>query len=515
MHRKIGLWPIRTASLRVSSGWINVERGNRSRVTTIGASTSLVWRRAVSIPKVVIVGRPNVGKSSLFNWIVGQRIAIVDPTAGVTRDRVTFVYEFEGRYFEFIDTGGMGVHDRDGLTKDVERQISIALDQADLVLFVADAQTGSLPLDELVAQRLRGLGKPILMVANKCDTAGDRTNAEAEFHKFGFDLVFTSVAHNVGREDLWAALLYRLPRETDAVAEPVMKLAVVGKRNAGKSTFVNQLAQQERMIVSETPGTTRDSVDVRFEHHGRTFVAIDTAGVQRTRSLNESVAFYSYSRAQRTIRRADVVIFFFDATEHVSQVDMRVAEAILENSKPCVLAVNKWDLLADKSTTGAFSEYLDKTLSTLTFAPRVFLTAKTAKNVQALVDVAWSLFKQANTRVSTADVNRALRDAVARRQPPVRFNRNLKMYYATQAGVNPPTIVVFCNDTRLVDPQYEKFLRNTLRNSLPFEEVPLRLVFRRRGAGKAEREVEEELGAAGMPVDAEAAESEPIETDGE
>jgi len=236
---------------------------------------------------------------------------------------------------------------------------------------------------------------------------------------------------------------------------------------------------------------------VRFEHNGRTFVAIDTAGVQRTRSINESIAFYSYSRALRTIRRADVVVFLFDATEHVSAVDMKLAEAILEHSKPCVLAVNKWDLLADKTTTGEFSDYLDKTLAPLQFAPRVFLTAKTGKNVQALVDVVWSLHKQANTRASTSDVNRALQEAVARRQPPVRHNGNLKMYYATQAGVNPPTVVVFCNDTRLVDPQYEKYLRNALRNSLPFEEVPLRLVFRRRGSGKVEKEVEAELGEAG------------------
>jgi GTPase len=455
----------------------------------------------MSIPRVVIVGRPNVGKSSLFNWLVGQRIAIVDPTAGVTRDRITFIYEFEGRFFEFIDTGGMGILDKDGLTKDVERQISVALDQADVVLFVVDAQTGKLPLDELVAERLRSLNKPVLLVANKCDAPGDRVNAEAEFRKFGYEMVFTTVAHNEGREDLWAGILSRLPQETDAVAAPIMKLAVVGKRNAGKSTFVNRLAEQERMIVSETPGTTRDSVDVRFEHHGRTFVAIDTAGVQRQRSLNESIAFYSYSRAQRTIRRADVVVFLFDATQHVSQVDVKLAEAILEHSKPCVLAVNKWDLLSDKTTTGEFSEYLDKTLPFLQFAPRVFLTALTGKNVQALVDVVWSLFKQANARATTADVNRALAEAVARKQPPVRHNRNLKLFYATQAGVNPPTVVIFVNDVRLVDPQWEKYLTNALRNSLPFEEVPLRLVFRRRGAGKVEKEVEEELGEAGLPVD--------------
>jgi GTP-binding protein len=454
----------------------------------------------VSIPRVVIVGRPNVGKSSLFNWIIGQRIAIVDPTAGVTRDRISFISEFDGRFFEFIDTGGMGILDRDGLTKDVERQISIALDQADFVLFVVDAQTGMLPLDELVSERLRSLDKPVVVVANKCDTQGDRTNAEAEFHKIGHDLVFTSVAHNIGREDLWTALLSRLPKETEFVAAPEMKLAVIGKRNAGKSTFVNCLAAQERMIVSETPGTTRDSVDVRFDHHGKTFVAIDTAGVQRTRSINESVAFYSYSRALRTIRRADVVVFLFDGTQHVSAVDMKLAEAILEHSKPCVLAVNKWDLLADKTTTSEFSDYLDKTLAPLQFAPRVFITAKTGKNVQALVDVVWSLYKQANTRASTPEVNRALQEAVARKQPPVRHNRNLKMHYATQAGVNPPTVVIFCNDPRLVDPQYEKYLRNALRNSLPFEEVPLRLVFRRRGGGKAERDVEAELKDAGAPA---------------
>jgi GTP-binding protein len=460
-------------------------------------------RAPVLIPKVVIVGRPNVGKSSLFNWLVGQRIAIVDPTAGVTRDRITFLYEFEGRFFEFIDTGGMGVLDKDGLTKDIERQITVALDQADFVLFVVDAQTGMLPLDELVAQRLRGLDKPVVLVANKCDSKSDRMNADAEFRKLGYPMVQTTVAHNEGREDLWTAVLGGLPTETGQASAPIMKLAVVGKRNAGKSTFVNRLAEQERMIVSETPGTTRDSVDVRFEYNGRTFVAIDTAGVQRKRALNESVEFYSYSRAQRTIRRADVVVLFFDATQHVSQVDVHLAEAILEHSKPCVLAVNKWDLLADKTTTGEFSDYLDKTIPMLDFAPRVFLTAMTGKNVQALVDVVWSLFKQANARASTADVNRALQAAVARKQPPVRNNRNLKMFYATQAGVNPPTVVVFCNDVRLVDPQYEKFLRNQLRTSLPFEEIPLRLVFRRRGAGKVEREVEAELDEAGMPKEAE------------
>ena len=449
----------------------------------------------------MIVGRPNVGKSSLFNWIIGQRIAIVDPTAGVTRDRISFIYEFDGRFFEFIDTGGMGILDRDGLTKDVERQISIALDQADLILFVVDAQTGMLPLDELVSERLRSLDKPVVVVANKCDTQGDRTNAEAEFHKIGHTIsslpawLTTSVAKISG-----PPCCRRLPKETESVAAPEMKLAVIGKRNAGKSTFVNCLAAQERMIVSEMPGTTRDSVDVRFDHNGKTFVAIDTAGVQRTRSINESVAFYSYSRALRTIRRADVVVFLFDGTQHVSAVDMKLAEAILEHSKPCVLAVNKWDLLADKTTTGQFSDYLDKTLAPLQFAPRVFITAKTGKNVQALVDVVWSLYKQANTRASTPDVNRALQEAVARKQPPVRHNRNLKMYYATQAGVNPPTVVIFCNDPRLVDPQYEKYLRNALRNTLPFEEVPLRLVFRRRGGGKAERDVEAELEDAGAPA---------------
>jgi GTP-binding protein len=445
-------------------------------------------------PKVVIVGRPNVGKSSLFNWLVDQRIAIVDPRAGVTRDRVSFVYDIQGRAIELVDTGGMGIEDSQGLTDDVERQISIALAEADLILFVVDAHTGLLPLDELVAHRLRSLDKPILVVANKCDDRKARENANAEFHRLGHELIFVSAAHNINRSELWDAIVRRTPVVQDSHPNPVMKLAVVGKRNVGKSTFINQLAQSERMIVSETPGTTRDSVDVRFEHNGQVFVAIDTAGVQRKRSLQDSVDFYGFSRAQRTIRRADVVLFFVSSTEELSQVDVRLAQYILEQAKPCVLIVNKWDLLADQLATSQFAEYLDSALPTLDFAPRVFITARTGKHVTDAIDVAWSLFKQAHTRESTSAVNRALETIVARRQPPLRFQRQAKFFYATQAGVNPPTIVVFCNQPSLVDPQYERYMKNSFRALLSFEEIPIRLVFRKRSdRGAVEKRIEAEL----------------------
>jgi GTP-binding protein len=436
----------------------------------------------VAIPKVVIVGRPNVGKSSLFNWLVGQRIAIVDPTAGVTRDRVNFILEHEGQYLELVDTGGMGIEDGDGLTKDVERQIAIALAEADAILFVVDAQTGLLPLDQLVAEKLRHMDKPVLAVANKCDNAKMRANAEAEFYSLGRELVFVSTVHNVGREAFWPELLKITPKETTGADDVTMKIAVVGKRNAGKSTFINFLAESERMIVSEVPGTTRDSVDVRFQHNDRTFVAIDTAGVRRTRSLANGIEFYSFSRAQRTIRRADVVLLFIDSQVPLSKVDQQLAHFIAEHHKPCILVVNKWDL-ASGVTTSEFNDYLEKSIGGLDFAPRAFITAKTGKNVGKLVDLAWSLFKQASVRVPTPELNRVLRDAVERRNPPLRQNRTPKLYYATQAAVSPPTLVLFCNGPKLLDPTYQRYLLNAFRENLPFSEVPIRLCFRKRGEG--------------------------------
>lgn len=429
--------------------------------------------------KVAIVGRPNVGKSSIFNWLAGSRIAIVDPTAGVTRDRVTFPDEWDGITLELVDTGGMGIEDRDGLTRDIEQQIEQAVEEAAVILFVVDAQTGMTELDRQVQRRLRKANKPILLVANKCDN--DRLLHQAsEFHSLGWEPLCVSVTANRNRPRLRSAILEQLPPAEDVAPVPItMKLAVVGKRNAGKSTFINELAHAERMIVSEVPGTTRDSVDVHFELHGKQFVAIDTAGVRRARSISDSVEFYGLARAQRSIRRADVVLLFLDPTTEIGKPDKQLAQYVVDQYKPCIFVVNKWDLMRPKPTS-EFNEAIEAALPTLGFAPRVFITACSGKNVQGLVDLAQNLFAQSNARVSTGVLNRVLRAALERNPPPVRGQRRTKVFYAAQVSTAPPTVVLFCNAPRSLDPTYQRYLLGAMRDELPFCEIPIRLVLRQR-----------------------------------
>lgn len=441
------------------------------------------------VPQVVIVGRPNVGKSSLLNWQAGRLVSVVDPMAGVTRDRVTYLMQAGERYFELVDTGGIGIDDPDDLTADVERQIQVAVELADLILFVVDGQVGRTPLDQKVAERLRPIGKPTLLVVNKCDSP--RTDAEVfEFLSLmDVPLVQTSVKANRHRQELLDAIAAHLPPPgpTEAadsesrVAEPELKLAIVGRRNVGKSTFINALAQTERMIVSEVPGTTRDSVDVRFELDGKVLVAIDTPGVRKKKSLANDVEFYGLVRAQKSIRRADVVLMFFNAMETISQVDEQLVEEIGERFKPCIFVVNKWDLGLDKEMTSAkWASYLAKTFATLNYVPVAFITAKDSRNIKKLVNLAQSLGKQARERVSTSRLNRVLRDAVAANPPPMRRNRTPVVLYATQVATEPPTIVIKCNDGRLFDKSWKRYLLTTIRERLPFPEVPIKLYFRSR-----------------------------------
>src|SRR5471030_1363574 len=350
----------------------------------------------MGIPQVVIVGRPNVGKSSLFNWLAGRRIAIVDPTPGVTRDRITAPIQLGSRYFELTDTGGMGIDDIDNLTDDVERQITLAIDRAELLLFMVDAKTGPVPLDEEVASRLRNISKPVLLIANKCDNANIEQQV-GEFYKFGFGEVHcVSAKQNRGRELLLDLITAHFPydgiRMTPPTADQTLKLAIVGKRNTGKSTFINCLAREERTIVSEVEGTTRDSVDVRFEKDGKTIIAIDTAGVRNRGSIRSDVEFYSLSRAERSIRRADVVLHFLDAPKDISMVDKQLAGYVLENFKPAIFVVNKWDLLKDDLVTSEYGDYLRKIFPSLDFVPVAFITAKDGKNVQTVLDLAQNLF---------------------------------------------------------------------------------------------------------------------------
>ncbi len=448
----------------------------------------------MAVPVVAIVGRPNVGKSSLFNWLAGRRIAIVEPTAGVTRDRLSTLVRADGRVFELTDTGGMGIQDVDNLTDDVERQIRLAIDRAAVVLFLVDGRTGLVPLDDLVAQRLRSLGKPVVLVVNKCDTP--QLGAQVgEFHKLGQgEPIPVSAQQNRGRERLFDRLLTLLPpadaSETLPDEEP-LKLAIVGRRNTGKSTFINCLAGEERVIVSEVPGTTRDSVDVRFERDGKAFLAIDTAGVRKKRSVANDVEFYSLARAERSVRRADVVLLFLDAKATISHVDKQLAEYVLDAHKPVIFVVNKWDLaLATGVRTGVWADYLHKHFPSLDYVPMAFITARSGQNVHQVLNLAQALHEQASARVGTGDLNRVLRAALEQTAPPMRQNRRPKIYYGTQTGTNPPSIVLMTNGPDLFDNTYLRYLEKTFRDQLPFGEVPIKLTLRLRH-GEGGRSVEE------------------------
>ncbi len=446
----------------------------------------------MGIPQVVIVGRPNVGKSSLFNWLAGKRLAIVDPTAGVTRDRVTHLVEFGDRFAELVDTGGMGIKDSDNLTEQVEDQIQVAVDSAQVVLFVVDCRDGPVPLDQEVGKRLRYVNAPVLLVVNKVDNPSLEPQA-SEFYRFGRKMIQVSVKENRGKSELLEAIAQRLPEpslDDAAPADPVMKVAIVGRRNVGKSTLVNTLAQAERMIVSEVPGTTRDSVDVRFELDGKAFMAIDTPGFRRPKSISTDVEFYSTHRAQRSIRRADVVLLFFDATQRISKLDKQLCDYIGQQYKPCMFVVNKWDLTGGAMPTEKWVTYLRDNFRTMWYAPIAFITGQNGKNVKAMLNHAQMLFRQSLQRVSTSQLNKLVRAAIEQNPPPVYQNRRPKIYYATQVAVQPPTVVLFCSDPQAISRQYQRYILRVFRDELDFGEVPIKLYLRRREHDDAHSEQE-------------------------
>jgi GTP-binding protein len=464
--------------------------------------------RAMPLPIVAIVGRPNVGKSSLFNWLAGRRISIVDPTAGVTRDRVSTVIEVEGRYCELIDTGGMGIQDIDNLTAHVEHQIQLAIDSAALVVFLVDVREGVTPLDQEVSDRLRTIQKPVVLVANKADTE-KLGQLAADFFKLGYgEPVIVSADQKLGKAELYAAILAKLPTDTGAVPpeEAALKLAIVGRRNVGKSTFINSLAEADRVIVSEVPGTTRDSIDVRFERDGKSFVAIDTAGVQKKTSMGTNIEFYSLHRAERSIRRADVVLHFFDSRHRIGRVDKQLAEYILENNRPAIFVVNKWDLVKTSMATERMAEYIRKILPMLDYVPIAFITAKKGKNVLRLLQLAIQLHKQAGMRATTGDLNRVIRTALEANTPPIRNNRTPKIFYATQIGTHPPTIVLFTNGAELFDDTYVRYLTKVMRDAFNFSEVAIKVVLRSKGEGGSQSsdELPDETLAASLATDEEA-----------
>jgi GTP-binding protein len=440
-------------------------------------------------PRVAIVGRPNVGKSTLLNRLVGSRVAIVEPTAGVTRDRVTVeavlpCYEGE-RVVELLDTGGIGIVDRHDLGPHVEAQVAAAMQTADLVLFLVDVRDGVTPLDREVAERLRGFGVPVQLVVNKAE--GDKLDWEVDSFRslgVGGEPLAISAQNGTGIEALhkrMEELLPAGPAVEDAGGHvqrhQALKLAIVGRRNAGKSTFVNAVCREERMIVSEIPGTTRDAVDVLLERDGERLVLIDTAGVRKKSSMEDAIEFYSDARAHRAIRRADVVVLLFDASRPISGLEKRLARYVVDHHKPVILGANKWDLCREQMTLEQLEYYIQNQLPGVQYAPMMCLAAKDKWRVDKVLELAKELHGQAQLRVTTGELNRVLSRALAARSP-TRSGHLVKIHFATQAERTPPTFVLFVNDKRLINKVYLRYLENRLRAELPFKEIPVHIVLR-------------------------------------
>lgn len=431
------------------------------------------------IPVVIIVGRPNVGKSSLFNCLAGRRISIVDPVCGVTRDRVCAQIEHEDKSFELMDTGGIGINDVDHLDKEINEQIEIAINKADLILFVVDVHDGITPLDMIIAEKFRKIGKPTLLVVNKVDSNKHEFSVN-EFFKLGMGApISVSASERFGRDELLdnIASSIHVNGHVENESVPFMKLAIVGRRNSGKSTLINTLAKEKRVIVSEIPGTTRDSIDVKFTINNETFIAIDTAGLRKKGSMKDSIEFYSRTRTEKAIRRADVVLLLLDVTLKISQVEKKLGDYIKSLVKPCIIVCNKWDLV-ENAKTGDFTRYIDSVMPGLSFAPISFISALNEKNVIETIRLAQNLFRQAHVRIPTTEFNKFLEHVTSIHSPTTKRSKTAKIYYGTQVSVKPPTFVLFVNDKTLLDSDYERFLTNQLRSRFDFPEIPLRIFFR-------------------------------------
>lgn len=436
---------------------------------------------------VAIVGRQNVGKSSLLNAYIGKRVAIVHEHPGITRDRLGVQTRAGSRAIELVDTGGLAPIQADDLYEDVRRQVDFALARAALVLFVVDVQAGATPGDLEVARLLRKSKTPVILVANKADHAGwDRQIGE--LHSLGFgEPVAVSAAHRRGFDVLREDIEHRLPEGGEEAEVGSLRVAVIGRRNVGKSTFVNALAGEERVIVNERPGTTRDAVDIELRRGDRSFTLTDTAGLRKRGKMDSAAEFLGISRTQERLRQAKVVIFMLDATDTVSTLDRRIARQIREEGKICVVAMNKWDRVEKKGAARKYQEMLEKRLPLLKFAPVCFLSARQGLNVWETLEMAATLVDRGARRVATPALNRAIRDVVTGRPPPPRGTRRGKFFYAVHAGVSPPSFKLFVSDPNLFKADYRIFLENKLREDLQFEGLPLTLEFSTRGGAKRGR----------------------------
>lgn len=428
------------------------------------------------LPVVAIVGRQNVGKSSLLNAMAGRRLSIVDPMPGVTRDRVSAIVAHKGAAFDLVDTGGIGLRKGDEFYEEVERQIERAIEEARVVLFLVDVQAGLTPLDRQIAARFRD--KRVILVANKADNPSLEESA-SDFFELGLGEPFPVAAvHRRNVRELLDQVAALLPPA--AIPARGLRIAVVGKRNVGKSTYINALAGEERVIVSEKPGTTRDAVDVTIERDGRRYVLVDTAGLRKKQKVEHSVELFGRVRTGEAIDRADAVVFMLDVMEKVTEVDKRIGGLLEQQKKPCVILLNKYDTVPEGHRPEEFSEYVTKALPVLRYAPISMISARKGERVWEAIEMCAELHAQAGVKIPTPEVNRALQAAVAVRSPSGRGPRSARIYYATQKGVRPPRFIVFVNDPRAFAPDYVRYLEDKLRDFLPFHEVPIRLELRGR-----------------------------------
>lgn len=437
----------------------------------------------MSKPVVAVVGRPNVGKSTLFNKLCGQRLAIVDDTPGVTRDRIYGECEWLGHEMLLIDTGGIEPYSDDIILSQMRRQAQLAIDSADVIIFVTDVRTGVVATDEEVAAMLQKSGKPIVLCVNKSDSLGDPPAEFYEFYNLCLgDPVQVSAVHGHGTGDLLDKVIEYLPETEDNEEESdTVKVAVIGKPNAGKSSLVNKIAGEERMIVSDIAGTTRDATDTLVENKYGSFVFIDTAGLRRKSKVDDAIEKYSVIRARMAVERANVCVIMIDATEGFTEQDSKVAGIAHELGKASIIAVNKWDLVEkDGKTMDSFRKKLMNDFSFMSYAPIIFISAKTGQRIDRLFELIKYVDTQNAMRISTGKLNDVLASATARVQPPTDKGKRLKIYYMTQASTRPPTFVCFVNNKDLFHYSYQRYLDNRIREVFGLEGTPTKFVIRER-----------------------------------
>ena len=435
-------------------------------------------------PIVAVVGRPNVGKSTLFNKIIGKRLSIVDDTPGVTRDRIYGDAEWQGKKLMLVDTGGIEPKTDDIILSSMRSQAQLAIDTAAVIIFVTDLKSGVTAADMDVAAMLQKSGKPIVLCVNKCDKIGDVPMEFYEFYNLGLgDPIAVSSVHGHGTGDLLDAVMSHIDySEFEEAEEDIINVAVIGKPNAGKSSLINFISGEERSIVSNIAGTTRDAIDTKITRNGVNYNFIDTAGLRRKSKVEDNIEKYSVIRAKMAIERADVCVIMIDGVDGFTEQDSKVAGLALEEGKACIIAVNKWDAVEkDGTTLDNYRKKLMVDFSFMPYAPIIFISAKTGQRVDRLFELIKYVNEQNTMRISTGMLNDILADATARVQPPTDKGKRLKIYYMTQASTKPPTFVCFCNKAELFHFSYQRYLENQIRSTFGLEGTPVRFVIRERG----------------------------------